>query len=451
MLVWTLVKRARTLGLLGALLLSLPQVAQAVPASAPVLSPPLVAGPRVTLNWSAVPGATGYRLAIGTAPGTEGYAQVVGAVTTVSFNAPSVGTAFVRLQAFDATGLGPVSNEVRLTVTTMTPVPAAPVGLQASLSGLTVNLSWGPGAGGGAPQAVVLEAGTFPGGANLGAMPLPLSTQVSVPGVAAGTYFIRVYAANASGRSGASNEVRIDMPAGGGCTAPPASALSVSVSGSTVSFAWAGVPGAAGYRLEVASGPSGPVLVSQSFGPATTAVSYPGAPAGTFYARVVSGSSCGALSASAVTTFSVAGTPTGGGPRTPDPPPGQRLPLPNMTAVVESVARAYPADLRNSCRDTGGNNVWLFRVVEALRRYDTRWGLNWKRGNVGDMSQDVVNYNFAAGPDEGTTNVYIIDVIGGHCGGNPSAAWVDNTEATRRGGTIGRWTLQPYIAAGGRP
>ncbi len=225
----------------------------------------------------------------------------------------------------------------------------------------------------------------------------------------------------------------------------------MSVSGSTVSFAWASVPGAAGYRLEVASGPSGPVLVSQTFGAGTTAASYPNAPAGTFYARIVSGSPCGALSPSAVTTFSVAGTPTGGGPRTPDPPPGQRLPLPNMSAVVEAVARAYPADLRNSCRDTGGNNVWLFRVVEALRRYDTRWGLNWKRGNVGDMSQDVVNYNFAAGADEGTTNVYIIDVIGGHCGGNPDAAWVDNTEATRRGGTIGRWTLQPYIAAGGRP
>ena len=452
MLVWTQVNRARTSGLLGALLLLLlTQVAQAVPASAPALNPPVVAGPRVTLNWSAVPGAAGYRLAVGTAPGTEGYAHAVGAVTSVTFNSPFVGTGYVRVQAFDATGLGPVSNEVQLIVTSLSPVPAAPVGLQASLSGRTVNLSWGPGAGGGAPQAVVLEAGTSPGAANLGAIPLSLSTQVSIPGVTPGTYFVRVYAANASGRSNPSNEVRIDMPVGGACTAPLASSLSVSVSGSTVSFAWAGVPGAAGYRLEVASGPSGPVMVSQNFGAGTTAASYPGAPAGTFYARVVSGSACGTLSASAVTTFSVAGTPTGGGPRTPDPPPGQRLPLPNMTAVVEAVARAYPGDLRNSCHESGGNNVWLYRVVEALRRYDTRWGLNWKRGNVGDMSQDIVAYNFAAGPDEGTTNVYIIDVIGGHCGGNPDAAWIDNTEATRRAGTIGRWTLRPYLAAGGRP
>lgn len=451
MLVWTNVNRARTCGILGAVLLLLStQVAQAAPASAPSLSAPVVAGPRVTLSWSAVPDAAGYRLAIGTAPGTEGYAQVVGAVTTVTFNSPFVGTGYVRVQAFDATGLGPVSNEVALTVTSLTPAPAAPIGLQAFLNGQTVNLSWGPGAGGGAPLGVLVEAGTFPGGANLGAIPLGLTTQLSIPGVAPGSYFVRVYALNASGRSAPSNEVRIDMPNGGACTAPPASALSVSVSGTTVSFAWAPVGGVAGYRLEVASGPNGPVLVSQPFAPGTTAISYPGAPAGTFYARIVTGAPCGTLTASAVTSFSVAGVPPGSGPRTPDPPPGQRLPLPDMSAVVEAVARAYPGDLRNSCRDHGGNNVWLYRVVEALRRYDTRWGLNWKRGNVNDMSQDVVDYNFAAGPDEGTTNVYIVDVIGGHCGGNPTPAWIDNTEATRRGGTIGRWTLRPYLDAGGR-
>lgn len=452
MSVWTQMNRARTSGIRGALLLlMLTQVAQAAPASAPALNMPSVAGPLVTLTWSPVPGATGYRLSVGTAPGTEGYAYAVGAVTSVSFNSPFVGTGYVRMRAFDATGLGPVSNEVPLTVTTLTPVPAAPVGLQASLSGQTVNLSWGPGAGGGAPQAVILEAGTFPGGANLGAVPRSLSTQVSIPGVAPGTYFVRVYAANASGRSGPSNEVRIDMPSGGGCTAPAASSLSVSVSGSTVSFAWAPVAGAAGYRLEVASGPSGPVLVSQTFGAGTTAVSYPGAPAGTFYARVIAGSSCGALTASAVTAFSVAGAPPGSGPRTPDPPPGQRLPLPNMSAVVDAVARAYPGELRNSCVEHGGNNAWLFRLVQALRQDDTRWGLNWKRGVRNDLSQDIVAYNFAAGPDEDTTNVYIIDVIGGHCGGNPEGAWIDNTEATRRAGTIGRWTLQPYIRAGGQP
>jgi len=241
------------------------------------------------------------------------------------------------------------------------------------------------------------------------------------------------------------------MPVGGACTTPAAPTLSTSVSGSTVSFSWSPVAGASSYRLEVGSGPSGPVLLTDAFGAATTSRSYPNAPAGTYYARVFSVTACGAQAPSSMTSFEVVAPPPGSGPRTPDPPPGQRLPLPDMSSVVYAVGNAYPADLRNSCRDTGGNNAWLYRLVQELRRYDTRWGLNWKRGNVGDMSQDIVDYNYSADPDEGTTNVYIIDVISGHCGGNPQAGWLDVTEDTRRNGTIGRWTLQPYIAAGGQP
>ena len=313
-----------------------------------------------------MPGAAGYRLSIGTTPGVEHYAQIVGAVTSVTFNSPFVGTGYVRVQAYDATGLGPPSNEVTLSVGTLTSVPAAPVNLQAFLSGQTVTLSWGPGMGGGVPLGVILEVGTVPRRREPGCHSPSALYAGDVPGVAPGTYFVRAYAANANGRSAPSNEVRIDMPGGGGCTVPPASSLSVSVSGSTVSFAWPPVAGVAGYRLEVASGPNGPVLVSQAFGPGTTAVSFPGAPAGTFYARVVTGASCGALTASSPTAFSVAGAPPGSGPRTPDPPPGTQLPLPNMSSVVEAVARAYPGELRNSCVEHGGNNAWLFRLVRGV-------------------------------------------------------------------------------------
>jgi hypothetical protein len=91
--------------------------------------------------------------------------------------------------------------------------------------------------------------------------------------------------------------------------------------------------------------------------------------------------------------------------------------------VVYAVGNAYRGDLLASCN----NQIWLYRLVQALRQYDSRWGLNWKRGNVGDLSHDVVTYNFSADPDEGTTNVYIIDVIVGHCGSNPQAAWIDQT------------------------
>jgi hypothetical protein len=176
------------------------------------------------------------------------------------------------------------------------------------------------------------------------------------------------------------------------------------------------------------------------------AFDYASAPAGTYYGRIISLSPCGLETGSSVSAFTVTAAP-GTRPRAPNPPPGQRLPLPDLSSVVYAVGNAYRGDLLASCN----NQIWLYRLVQALRQYDSRWGLNWKRGNVGDLSHDVVTYNFSADPDEGTTNVYIIDVIVGHCGSNPQAAWIDQTEATRRAGTIGRWTLQPYIAAGGIP
>ena len=131
--------------------------------------------------------------------------------------------------------------------------------------------------------------------------------------------------------------------------------------------------------------------------------------------------------------------PGGGGRRTPDPAPGQRLPLPDMSLVVQQVARARPDLLRNSCQEHGGSWAFLDLVVDTLRTYDTRWGYNGKRGNAGDPSHDVVDYHYGAGRSEGSTEVYIIDVIGGHCGSNPSPAWGDVTDVTAQGGSIGRW------------
>ena len=118
--------------------------------------------------------------------------------------------------------------------------------------------------------------------------------------------------------------------------------------------------------------------------------------------------------------------------------------------MVDALAAERPDLLAASCIPEGGNNGFLFELVRQLRQRDTRWGLNWKRGNEGDLSQDVVDYYY--GPDlpgadyEGRTEVYIIDVISGHCGPDPGTTWIDQTEVTRLGGTIGRWTLQPLPA-----
>ncbi len=134
-----------------------------------------------------------------------------------------------------------------------------------------------------------------------------------------------------------------------------------------------------------------------------------------------------------------AGVPLGTGGRAADPPAGSRLPLPNMASAVQAVARANPGALQNSCQDGGGNWQFMDSVVDTLRTHDTRWGYNGKRGNVNDPSKDVVTYHYGPGADQGSTDVYIIDIINGHCGGSPSAGWNDVTDVTINSGTIGRW------------
>jgi hypothetical protein len=134
--------------------------------------------------------------------------------------------------------------------------------------------------------------------------------------------------------------------------------------------------------------------------------------------------------------------PLGPGGRTPDPT-GGRLPLPSYGwSVVQAVANTYRSDLQNSCQDSGGSWAFMDRVVDTLRTYDTRWGYNGKRGNTNDPSKDVVDYHYSAGRDEGSTDVYIIDIIGGHCGATPSAGWSDVTDVTINSGTIGKWTAR---------
>lgn len=136
--------------------------------------------------------------------------------------------------------------------------------------------------------------------------------------------------------------------------------------------------------------------------------------------------------------------PAGGGERsanrTGDPGNNERLPLPDMSHVVHQVAARYPDALRSSCQDHGGSWEFMDRLVDELRTHDTRWGYNGKRGNSGDPSHDAVDYHWSGGQDENNTEVYIVDVILGHCGDNPTAGWIDQTDATRHSGTIGRWT-----------
>ena len=315
--------------------------------------------------------------------------------------------------------------------------------LTVTANGPSVTIQWTPIA---AALGYNIHVGTAAGASNIGSVNVPAFVTRIVVKAPDATYFLRVRAIAGPLTGPFSNEASVTVNAAGGCTPPTAPTASFTVDGPSVTINWNPVASVDAYRVEFSRTPGITELAHNVTNTTTSFTQFVGM-LGTFYARVVSSNGCDSAASNEV-AFTIVNI-GGSGPRTPDPPPGQKLPLPSYGAsVVEAVARAYPGELRNSCVEHGGNNVWLFRVVQALRQRDSRWGLNWKRGNRGDMSQDIVDYNYGAGSDEDTTNVYIMDVITGHCGGNPSWNWLDQTQATLNGGAIGRWTLQPYLRAG---
>lgn len=135
-------------------------------------------------------------------------------------------------------------------------------------------------------------------------------------------------------------------------------------------------------------------------------------------------------------------TPAPGGtlPRTPDPPAGQKLPLPDRRDVLSrfgDVSQSCPRGLKYV------NNPWQDRVIDAFRQTDSRWGYNGKpnrtaadNGGVPVVAAgDEAAYHRGPGPDQDSTDVELVDMLIGHCGTNPSLTWRVFT-----GEEPGRWT-----------
>jgi hypothetical protein len=128
------------------------------------------------------------------------------------------------------------------------------------------------------------------------------------------------------------------------------------------------------------------------------------------------------------TPTATTGPSTSTGPRTPDPAPGVRLPLPDMQGVLARFANASdscPRGLKYV------NNPWQDRVIDAFRQVDTRWGYNGKptrsaadNGGVPVVAAgDEAAYHYSGGADQGSTEVHLVDMLGGHCGNAPSLTW----------------------------
>jgi hypothetical protein len=123
--------------------------------------------------------------------------------------------------------------------------------------------------------------------------------------------------------------------------------------------------------------------------------------------------------------------------RTPDGATNHGAAQAQLAAVGGALAGSSPDLVHHSCQehDPAG---WAFLdgLVDRLRESDNRWGYNGKRGNPGDPSFDVVAYHYGNGPSEGSRDVWIWDVLIGHCGPSPSFSVSEINSRTPPGAAI---------------
>jgi hypothetical protein len=185
------------------------------------------------------------------------------------------------------------------------------------------------------------------------------------------------------------------------------------------------------HEIVIFNNADGQIVYRTELGPGTGLISHalPEVPTGSFdwQVRAFEGDGAGPWSERYRFTMKAPERIVPTGRRTPDPPPGVRLPAPHRFEVVAAVASQFPHFLFNSCQEHGGTWDFMDLVVDTLRLEDTRWGYGWKRGVVGDPLLDIITYNWSADPDEGTRNIYTIDIIVSHCGSFPVPSW-NNTQ-----------------------
>ncbi len=216
----------------------------------------------------------------------------LGNVTSFGINAPN-GAFFLSVQASNASGAGPESNVVPVTVPTLPPPPGLPSGLVANVTGNSATLNWTAPATGGPVANYVLIAGQTPGFATpLATLVLGSATGVLINGIPPGTWYVRIYASNAGGNSpGTTNEVQLVVA---GPQPPGTPTMNTpTVAGNTVGLSW--TPGAGGtpssYNLIVRLSPAGPVFAQ--FALSVTAVGFSGVPSGTYYLQVIANNAVG--------------------------------------------------------------------------------------------------------------------------------------------------------------
>lgn len=175
--------------------------------------------------------------------------------------------------------------------------PGTPTGLWSSAVGATVALQWHMPATGGVPSVYELQVGSRLGQSDLAVLALS-APSIVVPGVASGTYFVRLVAHNAAGSSRPTADLEVRV-------APTSRDDRASETGAAVTLSWLpvephGMP--VSYLVLAGHVPGAMTYQIPSVG---TSITVPGVGAGTYFVRVVAASQAGLTPVTAETALVV--------------------------------------------------------------------------------------------------------------------------------------------------
>ena len=175
----------------------------------------VVSGSTVALTWQSGGGSGHtYWLEAGSAPGQRDLGAWPSVAPRLTATGVPAGRYWVRVRAAGADGVSGPSNELDLRVGCGAAL-VAPANFVGNVSGSAVTLSWAPVTG---ATGYVLDAGTAPGAADLGR--IPLGTTSLGANVPAGVYYVRVRALSPCGVGDASPDVVLRV----GVAPPPSTA-----------------------------------------------------------------------------------------------------------------------------------------------------------------------------------------------------------------------------------
>jgi fibronectin type 3 domain-containing protein len=225
---------------------------------------------RVTVTWSQLPGATGYKVLRGTAADALAQVGTTSGAAATTFNdtaAPAGVTLFYAVRAVTAAGDGPASA----TDTGYRGV-AAPTNVQASdgTSAVQVNVTWGAVAGAtgyrvlrAVGSGTPIEVGSVEGSSTLTFADVFSDAGTSPQYGQVYSYTVRATSVVGPGVVSSANAGHLKLRAPIGVSAADGA------SGANVVVTWMGSPGATGYRVLRAEGSAAPAQIGTTTGALT--------------------------------------------------------------------------------------------------------------------------------------------------------------------------------------